>query len=167
MINIIICIIGKRKPQGDGVLIFDEVKVACQLIWNSRSQALTGLAMTQKGMSSLNDVYRMLKEPDSPSQTSYILQFLWRDLASSYDIVGPYFTSSDSVDGKFTLSCILETIKLFQTHGLKTSLLVCDGNPANLTTVKVTHGCSGAYSVLPDTADDFYAVKPWIINYPF
>ena len=69
--------IGKRKPQGDGVLIFDEVKVACQLIWNSRNQKLSGLAMTSKDMSSLNDVYRILKEPDSPSQTSYILQFLW------------------------------------------------------------------------------------------
>ena len=85
---------------------------------------------------------------------------------SSYDIVGPYFTSSDSVDGKFILSCVLETVKLFQTHGLKTSLLVCDGNAANLTTIKVTHGHSGAYSVLPDTANDVFEVKPWMIN-PF
>jgi len=30
---------GKREPQRDGVIIFDEVKVACQLMWNSRSQA--------------------------------------------------------------------------------------------------------------------------------
>lgn len=52
--------IGKHKPQGDGVLIFDEVKVACQLIWNSRSQTLSGLAMTSKDLSSLNDVYRIL-----------------------------------------------------------------------------------------------------------
>ena len=89
-----------------------------------------------QGMLSLNDVYRILKETDSPSQTSYILQFLWQDLTSSYDIVGSYCTSSDLVDEKFTLSCVLETVKLFQTHGLKTSLLVCDGNPANLTTVK-------------------------------
>ena len=40
--------VGKHKPQGDGVLIFDEVKVACQLIWKSRSQTLSGLAMTSK-----------------------------------------------------------------------------------------------------------------------
>ena len=122
--------------------------------------------MTSKDMSSLNDVYRILSEPNSPSQTSYILQFLWRDLTNSYDIVGPYFTSSDSVDGKFVLSCVMETVKLFQIHGLNTSLLVCDGNVANLTAIKVTHGYSGAYSVLPDAAEDVFEVKPWMIN-PF
>jgi len=26
---------GKQEPKGDGVLIFDEVKVACQMMWNS------------------------------------------------------------------------------------------------------------------------------------
>ena len=38
-----------------GMLVFDEVKVACQLIWNSRSQTLSGLAMTTDDMSSLID----------------------------------------------------------------------------------------------------------------
>lgn len=160
-------LVGKHKPQGDGVLIFDEVKVACQLIWNSRSQTLSGLAMTSKDLSSLNDVYRILEQPDSPKQTSYILQFLWRDLTSNYDIVGPYFTCSESVDGKFIYACIFETLRLFQAHGLKTSLLVCDGCPANLTTIKTSHGFSGAYSVLPaDSTGDQYAIKPWFIN-PF
>lgn len=160
-------LVGKHKPQGDGVLIFDEVKVACQLVWNSRSQTLSGLAMTSKDLSSLNDVYRILEQPDSPKQTSYILQFLWRDLTSNYDIVGPYFTCSESVDGKFIYACIFETLRLFQAHGLKTSLLVCDGCPANLTTIKTSHGFSGAYSVLPaDSTGDQYAIKPWFIN-PF
>ena len=128
--------LGKHRPQGDGVLIFDEVKVACQLIWNSRSQKLLGLCMTHQDLLSLNDIYQMLQQPQqAPKQTSYILQFLWRDLTSSYDIVGPYFTCSESVDGKFILACVLETVKLFQTHGLKSSLLVCDGCAANLTTI--------------------------------
>ena len=39
---------GKHLPKSDGVLVFDEVKVACQLLWNSRNQILTGLAMTSK-----------------------------------------------------------------------------------------------------------------------
>ena len=122
--------------------------------------------MTSKDMSSLNDVYRILTEPNSPSQTSYILQFLWRDLTSSYDIVGPYFTSLDSVDGKIVLSCVMETVKLFQIHRLNTSLLVCDGNAANLIAIKVTHGYSKAYSVLPNAAEDVFELKPWVIN-PF
>ena len=48
---------GKQEPISDGVLIFDEVKVACQLMWNSRSHQLMGLAMTHKELPSLNDIY--------------------------------------------------------------------------------------------------------------
>ena len=68
---------------------------------------------------------------------------------------------------QFILTCMLKTLKLFQCCGLKTSLLVCDGSPANLATIKATHGHVGAYSVLPDsTSGDKFAVKPFMIN-PF
>ena len=87
-------------------------------------------------------------------------------MTSSYGIVGPYFTSSDCVDGKFILACVMETVKLFQVHGLKTSLLVCDGNAANLTAIKVIHEYSGAYLELSDAAEDAFKVKPWMVN-PF
>jgi len=100
------------------------------------------------------------------AQTSYmyILQFLWRDLTSNYDIIGPYFTSADSVVSKFILTCVLETIKLFQHH-IK-SLLVCDGYVANLTPVKATHEHCGAYSILDDIFIDRFEIKPWFMN-PF
>ena len=52
---------GRQETRSDGVLIFDEVKVACQLMWNSRSHQLMGLAMTHKELPSLNDIYQMLK----------------------------------------------------------------------------------------------------------
>lgn len=154
---------GKQEPKADGVLIFDEVKVACQLLWNSRNNALMGLAMSSKDQASLTDVYKALKDPDSSKQTSYILQFLWRDLTSDYDIVGPYFTSSSTVDAKFVTSCVLETIKLFQFHGFKTSLLVCDGASSNISAVKASHGFHGAYSI-NEQLDDKYMIKPWMIN---
>ena len=51
------CKAGKQEPKADGVLIFDEVKVACQLLWNSRSHKLMGLAMTPGDLSSLKDIY--------------------------------------------------------------------------------------------------------------
>ena len=124
---------GKHVPQSDGVLMFDEMKVACQLMWNSRNQTLSGLAMTADDMSSLIDVYQLLQKPQVAAQTNYILIFWWRDLIHKYDIIGLYFTSAESVDSKFVLSCVLDTVKLFQHHGLKTSLLVCDGCAANLT----------------------------------
>lgn len=62
---------------------------------------------------------------------------------------------------------MLETLKLLQCYGLKTSLLVCDCSPANLATIKETHGHVGAYSVLRDsTIGDKFAFKPFMIN-PF
>ena len=66
---------GKHPSRSDGVLVFDEVKVACQLTWNSTTQTLIGLAMTSKDMSSLTDVYQLLQTPQNAAQTSYILQF--------------------------------------------------------------------------------------------
>ena len=81
---------GKNLPCADGVLIFDEVKVISRLMWNSRSQNVIGLAMTVEEQASLHDIYEMFKGDEKVCQTSYILQFLWRDLTSSFDIVGPY-----------------------------------------------------------------------------
>ena len=86
--------LGKQEPQADGAVIFDKVKVACQLVWNSRSHQLVKLVMTPNHLASLNDVYALLKSFEANKQTSYILQFIWRDLTSIFDIVGPYFTSS-------------------------------------------------------------------------
>ena len=88
-------------------------------------------------LSSLNDIYKVLQDPGN--NISYILQFLWRDLTSSYDIVGPYFTSSGSVENKFVTACIFETIKLFHCHSLKTRLLICDGGSANVSVIKASH----------------------------
>ena len=160
--------LGKQEPMGDGALIFDEVKVACQLMWNSRNNRLMGLAMTPQDMSSLNDIYTLLQNSETSKQTSYVLQFLWRDLTSKFDIVGPYFTSATTVESKFVLACVLETVKLFQGHNLKTSILICDGGSSNVATIKASHGHHGAYSVrsTEDGAIDKYQVDPWMLN-PF
>ena len=34
------CKAGKQELKADSILIFDKVKVACQLLWNSRSHKL-------------------------------------------------------------------------------------------------------------------------------
>ena len=64
------------------------------------------------------------------------------------------------------LSCVLETVQLFQTCGLRTSLIVCDGSPANLTTIKLSHRHSGAYSVISDSAnnDIYESFQPSMAN---
>ena len=135
-----------REPKAEGALIFDEVKVVSRLLWNSRSQEVIGLAMNPEDMSSLHDVYMSLGD-EQPQQANYMLQFVWRDLTSSFDIVGPYYSSSESLKSKFILACVFETIKIFQLYGFQTSVLICDGASANLTALKTTTGISGAYGV--------------------
>ena len=62
-------------------------------------------------------------------------------------------------------ACIFETIKLFQRHGLKTSLLICDRGSANILVIKASHRRHGAYSLNKD-AVDIFEIQPWIRN-PF
>jgi len=44
--------------------------------------------MTADNQASLHDVYQLFDKDKAADQTVYIMQFLWRDLMSSYDIVG-------------------------------------------------------------------------------
>ena len=104
----------KLKPKSIGVLIFDEVKVVSSLMWNSRSHQIVGLAMTKEVQAFLHDVFQSFDKNHCTKQTSYILQFLWRDLTSSFDIVGPYDISEETMLAKVICPCIFETIKLFQ-----------------------------------------------------
>ena len=53
---------------GDGAPIFDEVKIAWKLMWNSRNNRLMGLTMTPKDLASLNDMYTLLQSSDTSKQ---------------------------------------------------------------------------------------------------
>lgn len=56
--------------------------------------------MDHDELSSLSDIYSCT-DGKCPEQMSYILQFLWQDLTSHFDIVGPFFTSSSTMESKF------------------------------------------------------------------
>lgn len=155
----------KKQPKGDGVLIFDEVKVISRLMWNSRSQKIIGLAMSADGMSSLHDAFQIIDEKSAGENTNYILQFLWRDLTSSFDIVGPYFSSNSPLESKFIISCLLQTLRVFHLYGFHTYALVCDGASANISALKSTCGESGAYGIKPTTSDK-HKVEPYF-SHPF
>ncbi len=157
-----------KVPHGDGVLIFDEVKVVCRLMWNSRSHQLVGLAMTHEELASLTDVYQLLDPDYRTKQTAYILQVLWRDLTSPFDVVGPYFTSSGPLESKFILSCVFESIKTFHLYGFNTYALVCDAAAPNISVVKATSGVKGAFGtneVKPEFRNPFNPGRMiyWII----
>ena len=91
--------------------------------------------MTRDDLVTLSDVYEELST-DGSQKTTYILQFLWRDISSEFDLIGPYFTSSNGLDSRFTLTCLYEVMQSMESVGFKVRALVCDGASWNLSMVK-------------------------------
>lgn len=46
--------------------------------------------MCAADMASLHDIYENVDEDEECNKTDYILQFLWRDMTSDFDVLGPY-----------------------------------------------------------------------------
>ena len=85
----------KPKPMKTGVLIFDETKVQSKIVFNMTGNKVMGFAMSPDELPSLHDIFSSI-EKDDEMKTSYVLQFIWRDLTSSYSIIGPYFNCAKS-----------------------------------------------------------------------
>ena len=93
---------GLQEPKRWGVLVFNEVKVISHLMWNSKSQKMIGLAMTPEEMSSLHDIFMSHNED---TKTAHILHLTisLEGLDFTFDIIGPYFTSSKTSKVKHIL----------------------------------------------------------------
>ena len=102
----------------------------------------------------LHDVFQTLQSTD-PVPAEYILQFLWRDVTSSYDIIGPYFSFKATIDHATVVETLMETTSAFSNLGLKTACVVCDGASSNLAAIKlITDGQRGAYGFSADALDN-------------
>lgn len=98
-----------------------------------------GFAMTPEELPFLQDIFESV-DPSQNIKTSNILQFIWRDLTSSYSIIGPYFACKKSWDHSFLYDCVTRTVKLFSLYKLRVKVLVCDGASSNLALLKVLAG---------------------------
>ena len=110
--------------------------------------------MTSKEMASLQDVYEELKAPKA-CKACYQLQFLWRDLTSDFDVIGPYYSSQKGMESKFIISCLMASIHAFHIYGFKTMVVVCDGASANLKAVKDDESldqCKNVFHSMPFTS---------------
>ncbi|XP_065177045.1 uncharacterized protein LOC135806751 [Sycon ciliatum] len=145
-------------PTGDGVMVFDEVKVVSKVLWNSKSQQIYGLSMTSDDLSSLHDVYTDLKD-EKTDRTEYILQTLWRDMSGSFDIIGPYYTAAKTLDAKFTLACVMDTLRLFHAYDFKVSALVCDGASTNMAMIKSMMGKSGSFGMQEEEGPNRHDIR--------
>ena len=143
----------KQVPISKGVLIFDEVKVGLNVQWNSRTDEFIGHSMTSEEMSTLHDVYESFDREEKTCKTSYVLQTLWRDLTSDYDIIGPYYTSSGGLKNMFLVACIYDAIRQFEQFNFSVVAVVCDGASSNLTALKALCHQKGAYGHDPSLQD--------------
>ena len=141
-----------NSPLCQGALIFDEVKVAAKLHWNSRDDQIVGHAMTAKEMPSLHDIHTLLDEDPGVTKADYVLQTMRRDLTSDCDIVGPHYTKG-TFEAKFMLACIHDTIRKFEAHGYNVWVLVCDGARSNLTALNVMMGIKGSFGTNDEQQD--------------
>ena len=147
----------KTVACGEGVLIFDEVKVGINVQWNSRNEEFIGHAMTLEDMVTLRDVYNTVEE-DKTSKTSYVLQTLWRDLSSDYHMVGPYYTSEGGLKSKFLLACLYDAMRQFHQFNFNVAAVVCDGAGAYLTSLKTLCHKQGAFGSDPSKPYDPHKV---------
>ena len=124
--------------------------------------------MTHEQLATLADVYEELNEGQA-EKTTYTLQYMWRDISSKYDVIGPYFTSSSGLDARLTAACLYETMGAMESVGFRVKALVCDDASWNLSLVKKLCGFDGQFghddSESPDS-EDCYRV-PCSFNNPF
>ena len=158
----------KIVPFNKGILIFDEVKVGMKVHYHAKTGTFIGFSMSSDELASLHDVYRTLRPDHRTLKASYILQFMWRCIASEFDIIGPYFTSSEQMKSKFVIATLFDTMYVLQLYNFETTAILCDGASSNLSALKILTGFGhGAYGVKEaGTCDNVHEVKTWFNN-PF
>ena len=111
-----------------------------KLLWSSRSQKFIGHSMTHDELASLCDVYAVLQPEYSKRQTTYVLQTLWRDLTSDFDVIGPHYTNDSPFSHHSLCRLLWDSIHQFHVCGFETDAVVCDGTTPNMTMVKEMSG---------------------------
>ena len=127
-----------------------------RVVWNSANSAIVGFAMSSDDFTSLHDVYEGLEINGKCQKTTYVVQFLWREAISDFDIMGPYFTWPSTVETHFLHSIVTHTVLAFTQFGFGVRALLCDGASTNLSLLKLLCGHS-------NELDD---ITPWFTS-PF
>ena len=122
---------GWIEPNGEGALILDEVKVIGKVMWNSKNGQICGLAMNEEDIINSVDLSKGISLEDHPAEkeegsgttevSEYVLQFLWRDLSSDRDVIGPHYPTARSMSADFTAECFMDALHAFQSFRFKVS----------------------------------------------
>lgn len=122
-----------------------------KVAWNFKSGGITGFTLGEDELTVLHDVFSTTVQPGA-QKASYVLQFLWRDLTSSYDLVGPYFPISSSIQSGTLQEFVMLTLKAFQAYRFRVSIILCDGASSNLSLLKILTGYARAKFPVNETA---------------
>lgn len=110
-----------------------------KVAWNLKGGGIIGFCTSEDDLKVLHDVFSAAVQPGA-EKASYIVQFLWRDLTSSFDLIGPDFPIARSVDSSVLQELIMLTLIAFTSYRFKVSILLCDGASSNLTVMKILSG---------------------------
>lgn len=109
-----------------------------KVAWNLKGGGIAGFTMAEEELPVLHDVYESAMQ--SAQKASYIVQFLWRDITSGYDLIGPYFPVASFINSNILQEFFLLTLKAFNAYGFKVVIVLCDGASSNLTLLKMLCG---------------------------
>ena len=93
--------------------------------------------MSSNEFQSLHDLYEGIDPEEECHRTTYILQFLWRDLTSNFDAIGPYFILSSTMEAQYLYGMVTRTMLTFHKYGFAIRCLLCDGASSNLSLLKI------------------------------
>ena len=124
-----------------------------KVAWNLKGGGITGFTMADDELPTLHDVYSSAIQSGC-QKASYIVQFLWRDLTSSYHMIGPYFPVPNSMDSNILQEFFMQCLKEFSAYGFRVSIVLCDGASSNLTLLKMLCGYPRAVLPVNDDSED-------------
>ena len=82
-------------------------------------------------------MFEGLCENEKCQKTAYIVQFLWCDLSSNFDVVGPYYSCSSSLETQSLHSMVVRTMLVLSQFGFLVCALLCDGASSNLSLLEL------------------------------
>ena len=142
------------------------LKIQRKVAWNLKGAGITGYSASEEELKVLQDVYSTAVQTGS-QKASYIVQFLWRDLTSGFDLIGPYFPVESSMSSNVLQELIMLCLEALSSYGFKVSILLWDGESSNLTVLKLLSGNPKAQFPMnsdAETSRERYHVDASFIN---
>ena len=125
-------------------------QVQMKVSWNLKGGGISGFTLPHDELPLLHDVYSSAAASGC-QKTSYVVQCLWRDLTSGFDMIGPYFPVPNSIDSNILQEFFMLRLKAFSAYGFRVAIVLCDGASSNLTLLKIC-GCPRATLSINDEA---------------